>query len=42
MTDAAFNGVEDTAACVPEVLLPGAWRNPQEVEESVHHRTEML
>jgi hypothetical protein len=41
-TDAAIDGVEDMEACVPKALLSGAWRNPQEVEESIHHRTEML
>jgi hypothetical protein len=42
MTDAALDGVEDKAARVLEALLPGAWRNPQEVKESVCRRTEML
>jgi hypothetical protein len=33
--DAALDGVEDTAARVPDALLPSTWRKPQEVEESV-------
>jgi hypothetical protein len=41
-TDAALDGVEDTTTRVLEALLPGAWLNPQEVEESVHRCTEML
>jgi hypothetical protein len=40
--DAALDGVEDTIACVLEALLSDAWRNPQEVEESIRHRTMTL
>jgi hypothetical protein len=42
MMDAALNGVKDMAVRVPKALLLGTWRNPQEVEEGVHHRTETL
>jgi hypothetical protein len=30
------------AARILETLLSGTWRNPQEVEESIHRHTEML
>jgi hypothetical protein len=42
MTDTTLDGVEDTAACVLEVLLLGSWRNPHEVKESVHRHVETL
>jgi hypothetical protein len=41
-TDATLNGIEDTAMRVLEALLPGAWSDPQEVEESVHRRVKTL
>jgi hypothetical protein len=40
--NATLNGVKDMAARVLEALLPGTWRNPQEVKENVHRRTETL
>jgi hypothetical protein len=42
MTDTTLNGIEDTAVRVLEALLPGAWRDPQEVKERVHRRVKTL
>jgi hypothetical protein len=41
-TDATLDGIEDVAVRVLEMLLPSTWRNPHEIEKSVHRRAETL